>query len=283
MNKTILVGIDFSACSINALEHAVSLAEKASANIVMIWVNRPENGKEIFRVDQEHIVAEVISRFNALVETYKNALGKKSISYLVKSGKVYQEIVNAAEEIDAFLIVVGTHGSSGFEEFWIGSNAFRVVVATERPVITIRENVDKNQTISNIVMSIDSTMESRQKVPITSLIAKYFNAKIHILVMHTTTIDEIRQRVDDYVKQVETYLSENEIEFEKKIFETNHIANSTLEYALSVKANLISVMDVQETIPSNLWSGTFTQQMVNHSPIPVLIVHKKDLIADLSR
>ncbi len=283
MNKTILVGIDFSACSINALEHAVSLAEKASANIVMIWVNRPENGKEIFRVDQEHIVAEVISRFNALVETYKNALGEKSISYLVKSGKVYQEIVNAAEEIDAFLIVVGTHGSSGFEEFWIGSNAFRVVVATERPVITIRENVDKNQTISNIVMSIDSTMESRQKVPITSLIAKYFNAKIHILVMHTTTIDEIRQRVDDYVKQVETYLSENEIEFEKKIFETNHIANSTLEYALSVKANLISVMDVQETIPSNLWSGTFTQQMVNHSPIPVLIVHKKDLIADLSR
>ena len=283
MNKTILVGIDFSACSINALEHAITIAEKASADIVMIWVNRPENGKEIYHVDQENIVGEVINRFNNLVNTYKDALGQNSISFLVKAGKVYQEIVNTAEELDAFLIIVGTHGSSGFEEFWIGSNAFRIVAATERPVITIRAGVDANRTISNIVMPIDSTLESRQKVPITSLIAKYFNATIHILVMHTTTIEEVRQRVDDYVQQVELYLYENQIEYVKKIIETHQITDATIEYAVNINANLISIMDEQERMPSNLWLGTFAQQMVNHSPIPVLSVHAKDLIADLSR
>jgi nucleotide-binding universal stress UspA family protein len=283
MNKTILVGIDFSDCSINALEHAVTIAEKAQADVVMIWVNRPDSGKEIFRVDQEHIVSEVINRFNKLVETHKPTLSKNTISYLVKAGKVYQEIVNTAEELDAFLIIVGTHGSSGFEEFWIGSNANRIVAATERPIITIRSVVDAGRTISNIVMPIDSTVETRQKVPITSLIAKYFDAKIHILVMKTTTIEEVRQRVDDYVQQVERYLFENQIEFVKKIIETHQIADSTIEYAISINANLISIMDEQERMPSNLWLGTFAQQMVNHSPIPVLCVHVRDLIADLSR
>jgi nucleotide-binding universal stress UspA family protein len=283
MNKTILVGIDFSDCSINALEHAITIAEKASADVVMIWVNRPENGKEIFRVDQENIVGEVINRFNKLVDTYKKALGKNSLSYLVKAGKVYQEIVNTAEELDAFIIIVGTHGSSGFEEFWIGSNANRIVAATERPIITIRDGVDASRTISNIVLPIDSSLETRQKVPITSLIAKYFDAKIHILVMHTTTIEEVRQRVDDYVLQVERYFYENQIEYVKKIIETHQIADATVEYAVSINANLISIMDEQERIPSNLWLGTFAQQMVNHSPIPVLCVHARDLIADLSR
>ncbi|NOU45854.1 MAG: universal stress protein [Bacteroidales bacterium] len=283
MNKTILVGIDFSDCSINALEHAITIAEKASADVVMIWVNRPESGKEIFRVDQENIVGEVINRFNKLVDTYKKALGKNSLSYLVKAGKVYQEIVNTAEELDAFIIIVGTHGSSGFEEFWIGSNANRIVAATERPIITIRDGVDASRTISNIVLPIDSSLETRQKVPITSLIAKYFDAKIHILVMHTTTIEEVRQRVDDYVLQVERYFYENQIEYIKKIIETNQIADATVEYAVSINANLISIMDEQERIPSNLWLGTFAQQMVNHSPVPVLCVHARDLIADLSR
>lgn len=283
MNKTILVGIDFSDCSINALEHAISIAEKASADIVMIWVNRPENGKEIFRVNQEHIVGEVIARFKKLVDQYQSSLAHNTISFLVKAGKVYQEIVNTAEELDAFLIVVGTHGSSGFEEFWIGSNALRIVTSTERPIISIRAGIDVHRTISNIVMPIDSTVESRQKVPITSLIAKYFNAKIHILVMHTTTIEEVRLRVTEYVQQVEHYLTENQIDYVKKIIETHDITDATIDYAVKIKANLISIMDQQERMPSNLWSGSFAAQMVNHSPIPVLSVHAKDLMADLSR
>lgn len=283
MNKTILVGIDFSDCSINALEHAISIAGKASADIVMIWVNRPENGKEIFRVNQEHIVGEVIARFKKLVDKYQPSLGKNNISFLVKAGKVYQEIVSTADELDAFLIVVGTHGSSGFEEFWIGSNAFRIVASTERPIITIRAGIDINRTISNIVLPIDSTLETRQKVPITSLLAKYFDAKVHILVLHTTSIEDVRMRVNEYVQQVERYLYENQINFVTKVIETHQITDATIDYAKKVNANLISIMDEQERAPSNLWLGTFAQQMVNHSPIPVLSVHAKDLISDLSR
>jgi nucleotide-binding universal stress UspA family protein len=196
---------------------------------------------------------------------------------------VYVELVAVAEELDVFLIVIGTHGSSGFEEFWIGSNANRIVSATERPVITIRGGVDIARSINTIVMPIDSTLESRQKVPITALIAKYFEATIHVLVTQITSVEDVRERVMDYAKQVETYLTENEVKYVIEEIEVDNVTDNTIEYATSVGANLISIMDEQEKAASNIWLGPYAQQMVNHSPIPVLVVHAKDYIAGISR
>jgi nucleotide-binding universal stress UspA family protein len=278
MNKLILSGIDFSDCSINALEHAVSIAAKAQANLTMVWVNRPVSGKEIYQIDQEHIVGEAIKRFEELVNKYQPLLPDGRINYLIRKGKVYQEIVASADELDAFLIVIGTHGSSGFEEFWLGSNANRIVTASSRPIITIRGGVDISRTISKIVMPIDSTVESRQKVPLTTLLAKYFNAEIHVLAMNTSSFESVREMVKEYTNQVERYLLENEMKFSLIELDVDNITDATIEYAVKIGANLISIMDEQETATANLWLGPYAQQMVNHSPIPVLCVHAKDLI-----
>ncbi|MDO8896845.1 MAG: universal stress protein [Bacteroidales bacterium] len=283
MNKIILSGIDFSDCSINALEHAISIANKSQADVAMIWVNRPENGKEIYIIDQENIVSEAIQRFEKLVEKYQPQLLSGHLSYQIRKGKVYQEIVRAADEMDAFLIVIGTHGSSGFEEFWIGSNANRIVTSTERPIITIRGGVDISRTIRKIVMPIDSTIESRQKVPMTTLLAKYFDAEIYVIAVFTSPAKEVRDMVKEYVSQVERYLVENMVHYNIKEIEADNLTNATIDYAIKVGANLISIMDEQETTTSNLWLGPYAQQMVNHSPIPVLCIHAKDLISSISR
>jgi hypothetical protein len=65
--------------------------------------------------------------------------------------------------------------------------------------------------------------------------------------------------------------------------EVDNVTDNTIEYATSVGANLISIMDEQEKAASNIWLGPYAQQMVNHSPIPVLVVHAKDYIAGISR
>ncbi len=116
MNKVILSGIDFSDCSINALEHALIIAAKAEADLTMVWVNRPVSGKEIYQINQENIVSEVIKRFDALIEKYQPNLPAGKLNYVIRKGRVYREIVDVANELDAFLIVVGTHGASGFED-----------------------------------------------------------------------------------------------------------------------------------------------------------------------
>ncbi|RLD37333.1 MAG: hypothetical protein DRI83_04095, partial [Bacteroidetes bacterium] len=140
--KKILVAIDFLDCSVNALAHAVSIAARANADIEMVWVNQPDHSKEIFKCDPDRLLIEVEKRFAELIEDYAPELEKGEMSYQIREGKVYKEIVNASDETNADLVIVGTHGSSGFEEFWIGSNANKIVSATDKPIITIRGGID---------------------------------------------------------------------------------------------------------------------------------------------
>ena len=273
MSKVILVGMDFSDCSINALEHAITIARKAKAGIAMVWINHLDYSKEIFSVEPQNIEKEVTNRFEELVKKYRYHLHGEKIEYFIKKGKVYKEMCLMADEVDAFLVIIGTHGSSGFEEFWIGSNANRMATACTRPIITIRAGIDVGTDLKKIVLPLDSTKITRQKLPLTALLAKYFNSEIHILGLFTTTSDDIRYRVRNYVAQAEEYLDENKIKYQSVFLETDNITEVTLNYASKIGANLIAIMTEQETSTANLILGPYASQMVNHSQVPVLSIH----------
>ena len=273
MNKKILIGIDFSDCSLNALEHAITIAQRSSSGITMVWVNHLDYSKEIFSIEPKDLINEVEVKFKEIIKKYKSRLGREELNYQIRKGKVYKEICAVADEINAFLIVIGTHGSTGFEEFWIGSNANRVVSTSRKPIITIRAGVDIDKGLRKIVMPFDSTKVTRQKLPMTALLAKFFNAEVHILGMYTSKLDDIRYRIRNYVEQAKDYLSENDILYKVEFIETDHITEATIEYANKINANLISIMTEQETKTSNLWLGPYASQMVNHSPVPVLSIH----------
>lgn len=281
--KKILVAIDFLDCSLNALAHAVSIAEKANADLEMVWVNKPDNTKDIFNIDPEAIVPEAEKRFKELIEKYSPEIGKGKITYSMREGKVYREIVQAAFDYKADLVIVGTHGASGFEEFWIGSNANKIVSSVDRPIITIRGGIDIQRPLSKIVLPLDSTVETRQKLPFTTELAKICHAEIFVLSVYTTKVTDVRYRVDTYTDQVIEYLEEEGVKYTRDAIEADNLTKSTIGYAERVDANLISIMTEQERTTSNLWLGPYAQQMVNHSPFPVLSIHPKELIRSLTR
>ena len=281
--KKIIVAIDFLDCSLNALAHAVSIAAKAEADIEMVWVNQPDHSKEIFKCDPEALLAEVEKRFKTLIKDHSAELGKGKLTYQIREGKVYREIVGSATEAKADLIIVGTHGSSGFEEFWIGSNANKIVSSVHRPIITIRGGIDIQRSLNKIVLPIDSTVETRQKLPFTSELAKIHDAEIFVLSIYTTKVAAVRYKVDTYTDQVIEYLEEEGVRYTRDAIEADNLTKSTIGYAERIDANLISIMTEQERTTANLWLGPFAQQMVNHSPLPVLSIHPKELIRSLTR
>ena len=91
MNKKILVGIDFSDCSLNALKHAITIAQRASSGITMVWVNHLDYSKEIFSVEPKDLMKEVENKFNALIKKYKSKLGREEFSFQIRKGKIYKE------------------------------------------------------------------------------------------------------------------------------------------------------------------------------------------------
>lgn len=131
-------------------------------------------------------------------------------------------------------------------------------------------------------MPIDSSVESRQKVPMTALLAKYFDAEVHVLALFSADVEEIVDTVREYIKQVEIYLKENQVRYLVKERYSDNLTETTLQYAHEVHANLITIMDEQEVTTSNLWLGPFAQQMIHHSSIPVMSIHAQDYTSSVS-
>ncbi len=276
--KQIIVATDFSKCSLHALEYAINLANKIKANILLVWVDNTRSDESVFPDIASGSRKEIIESFDEIIEKYGSQLLEGEFNYKIRKGKVHIEVANQAKYSDAMLVIAGTHGVTGFEEFWIGSNAYRIVTYAPCPVITVRTNYKLSDKLSKIVVPIDSSLETRQKLTFTTKIAKYFDSEMHILSLYSTTIKAVRHKVDNYTLQVKKYLEEENVKFVIEKVDADNITNSTINYAKEINADVIAVMTEQEMTTANLFLGAYAQQMVNHSPIPVLSVHAKEYI-----
>jgi nucleotide-binding universal stress UspA family protein len=273
----IIAAIDFSDCSVNALEHAVSIANRGTLDVHMIWVNNPSVTKTtIYSDTSADLIDEIRKQFAKLVEKYSPELPDSTIDFVIREGKIYREIIDEAKEMRSMCIVMGTHGVSGFEQFWIGSNANKLISVSPCPVITIRAGIEAKQEWRCILLPVDSTLDTRQKVPFTTYLAHLFESEVYVLSLYASKYKSIQKRVDQYTDQVCNYLEEEGIKFHRDVLSCDNLTTGTIEYAKRIRANLISIMTEQETSPFNLLVGPYAQQMVNNSPYPVLSINPYD-------
>ena len=88
--------------------------------------------------------------------------------------------------------------------------------------------------------------------------------------MRLSNYPDIEEKLHQYAKQVATYIEAHKIPCTVKHLQGNNLTDMTLDYAKSVKADLISIMTEQEKSVSNLLLGSYAHQMINKSTIPVL-------------
>ncbi|BDX37317.1 universal stress protein UspA [Tenuifilaceae bacterium CYCD] len=273
--KHIIVPIDFSKESTNGLRLAITFANHFKCDIQMVYVQKHPSDLTPGRFEEEHRNAEKM--FEELVAEYSpKMLESANLTYIIKKGKIYREVVNQASAFEDSAIVCSTHGASGFEEFFIGSNAFRIISATDNPVITIRHG-SMPRDIQKIVLPIDISTDTRQKVPVTAEIARAFNAEVHVIGVATLQTDEIDLKLNAYTKQVCNFLKERDIRFQTASLRGDNITDITIEYALDVNADLVSIMTEQNIALSDFVLGSYAQQMLSKSPIPVLSVTPKEV------
>ena len=278
MNK-IIVAIDFSECSINAFLHSLSIAEHCNGELILLWVEKAANEKEKYTDKVLDASKDVAKAFEDLIAKYQSEHPEVKISWKIRKGKIYKEVTEEAKAVKAMLIVTGTHGASGFEEFRIGSNANKIVSSSYCPVITIRGGINIRRPLLKIVLPIDSAEETRQKAPFTGYFAKKHGAEIFILKLYTSKLKAMRQKVDIYAAQVEGYFDEEKIKHHIDHVECENISDATIDYAAIIEANLIAIMTEQETTTANIFLGPYAHQIVNHSPFPVLSIHPKNTLA----
>ena len=167
------------------------------------------------------------------------------------------------------MTVLSTHGASGFEELFIGGNAYKITSHSRNPVITVRRS-KLPLNIDNLVIPLDMTFQTREKVPYTVEFAKIFGSKVHLLTIRLSNLKSIEKKLQMYAEQVASYLDSHKIPYTVEHLHGGNLTDLTLDYARSIDADLISIMTEQEKSASNLLLGNFAHQMINKAFIPVL-------------
>jgi len=274
--KDIVVAIDFSKGSEHALSYAIELANLTHANVTMVWVDTISGNELTFASESKDIRNEAKHNLDDLQAAFKDKLLHSKLTSKVRKGRVYQELATYVKQNECCLLIVGAHGSSGFEEYWIGTNAFRIVSSASCPVVTVKSNYELKRGYRKILMPVYHTSKSLQKLEFTAKFAKATGADVNILALNSSGLKSIQKIVDSNVSKAKHILDLFDVNYIVDTVNTKSIASDIIEHARLVDADLISIMtDVQDQA-SSILLGPFAQQLVNYSPVPVLSIHPAD-------
>lgn len=279
--NTILVPVDFSDIAHHALNHAVQVAKHFNNELALLHVmeesllggllsfgksDESEKAKEDAKQKLAQLAAEMSKTHGIQCSTH------------VRIGRIYKTIAEAATELNCDSIIMGSNGAAGLEQI-IGSNASRVIMQSNVPVVVVKSEQTANS-YNNIVFPLDLTIESRQKVSWAIHLGKAYQSTIRILTYHIDD-EQANIRLTAALRQVENMLEEKGIKF------TRHILNKldasfqeeTLKYAEAINADLILIMTHQEDLGLGEYlMGTEAQQIVNKSQrIPVMCIKPRPL------
>lgn len=279
--EKILVPVDFSSASLAALDHAVFIAGQINAEVILLHVHETQGfsttvRKLLFKSSGEEkvLIDSVEEKFREIADQHS---GKARITTMTSNSedKIYKQIIDKAAQVGADLIVMGTHGTKGMENFLGGSNTFRVAASSPCPVFSVHRE-QKAPHIRNLVLPIDSSKETREKVDDAIFVAKQFGATVHILGVSSSDDTDVLNRIKLVVNQVKHYMEEDQISCITAFAHGKNITSLTLEYARQVNADLIMIMTEQELNSAGFFMGPYAQQMINQSSIPVMSVRPKE-------
>jgi len=274
--KDIVVAIDFSKGSIHALEYAIELANISGTNVNMVWVDNISVNEVALTTQAKEMRNEAKRNFIDLAETYKDKLLKGKLSYNMRKGKVYQELAAYIKQCHCCLLIVGAHGSSGFEEYWIGTNAFRIVSSATCPVITVKYNYDIQRGIRKMLLPIDHSQQTIQKIVFAADLAKCTGADINILAINSSNLKSMQKVIDNNVAKIKKHLDLKGVNYYIDTISSKNLAADILRHAYHIDADLITIMTDTLDQASSIMLGPYAQQLVNYSPLPVLSIHPKD-------
>ena len=272
-----LVPVDFSEISLNALNHAVQVAKHFDNDLVLVNILEDDFLSSVFSFSKNDTKDELAKEalLNKLNEKAAEIKAKYGVECktAAKSGKIYKTIIDTAAEYGCDCIIMGTHGASGVERI-IGSNASRVISYSTVPVIVVKTDKNPNA-YKNIVFPLDLTSESKQKVKWALHLAKAYKSTIHILT-YSMSDEFLNNKMMANLNQIKTLLSENGVAYDEKIMDNNDdFASVTLNYAEAIGADLIMIMTQSEDKSIREYIiETYPQQIVNDSGVvPIFCVN----------
>jgi nucleotide-binding universal stress UspA family protein len=134
------VPVDFSDCSLDALEYAVVVAQQAKASLMLLHVLEPVSYGLDFTLShmrtREHVRESWTKRLKELTSSHQHS--HVAMEFQLRGGLPADSILDSAQTLPCDLIVMGTHGRRGISHTISGSVAEAVLRKSHCPVIAVR-------------------------------------------------------------------------------------------------------------------------------------------------
>lgn len=273
----ILVPVDFSEQSLIALDQSYNLAREIGAELTLLYVIEEVGmlAKFFSKQQDEEMRQSIEENLRKLADDVEKK-SKIPVNVLVAKGTVYDKIVEVSEMIQATMIIMGCNGSTAIKRKFIGANSLRVVRESRVPVITIKGKHHRNG-CRNIVLPLDLTKETREKVSKAIELAHLYNgAVIRVVSVLFTTDEFIVNRLTRQLGQVKELIEKAGVECTAEIVKgikgEETLAQNIIDYAHRVEGDLLMIMTQQEVDFTQYFIGSAAQEIINTSDIPVLSI-----------
>jgi nucleotide-binding universal stress UspA family protein len=189
--KKIIVPCDFSEPAIEAFKFAIDLAKKSKGSVLVVKVidipiaYEASFGMPTYAFNlgmSKELEKDAKKSFDKLQQKFGK--GYKKVKFFVVHGPASMMIRDFIEEKKPDLVVMGTHGASGLQEFFVGSNTEKIVRFSKVPVFAIRKAIPVSK-IKNIVFPTSLELNQTDFIKKLMVVQAFFKAKLHILFLNT--------------------------------------------------------------------------------------------------
>jgi nucleotide-binding universal stress UspA family protein len=271
--KLIVVPWDFTNVAEHALAHAVKISRMVGNNICLLHI--VETG---IKAAEE---SDKKNRLQKIVEE-KSAHFNAGITWHISKGSIFSAIADFANDKEASLVVMGTHGMKGMQKL-TGSWALKVIVKSKVPFIVVQDPPVDQEKYHNIIFPIDFRAENKEKLKMAIFMGKYFDSRIHLLV--ATSNDKIlAKKTKVNLNFGVKYLIQNNIDYEIHEIAKGDFAKQTLDFALKMNADLIVIVTTKNITFADYVVGASEQYLIaNSSKIPVCCVNPMTSFANVGQ
>ena len=275
----ILVPYDFSKMAIHAFDFATKLSTTYSKlHITLIHVvELPLNANVGYMGGGIDPLSDYQNQvyFRELLEQRKKELDQLKKKYtspkyhldaVVTVGNVFREITTVITDKKPDLVVMGSSGTSGWEEFWIGSTTEKIVRTAPCPVITIKGETDPSQLKKVVFASSFDELDVDLAARIKNM-QQVFDAQFYFVTINTPgnfiTSRQAQHRLDKFIHRYKF------VQVHTEIYNSLSEDAGILEFADDIGADLIAMATHGRTGMLHLLTGSIAEDVVNHSKRPV--------------
>ncbi|MGL1886839.1 MAG: universal stress protein [Reichenbachiella sp.] len=282
--KKILVPFDFSEYAVAALDFAVDFSKAVNGEVNILHVIEYPLATtfhitgEISVTDQmdQVFTLELIKNAKERIKTIilKPEYSGTNITSDIMMGNAYDGISSEIKKNNPDLIIMGTKGATGLKEFFVGSNAEKVVRNAHCPVLTVHES-QEIKSLKNIVFPTSLDLDQAPILKLFKAYQEFFNAKIHLLYIETPHNIIAESLAEDALHRMaeEQGLKNYEVHIHKD-FQTE---DGILNFSWKIKADMIALCTHGYKGLMHLFMGSIAEDVVNHSVIPVWTMNIKGL------